>query len=156
MPDCIHVKTEKEYAAAASLFREYASWLNIDLSFQKFSEELEDLKTMYGPPAGGIILYKTIHEFAGCIAIRKTDQDTAELKRMYVKPAFQKKGIGKALLNEALLLAKKCGYKKIRLDTLSNMTPAIELYKKYGFYEIPAYYYNPEKNAVYFEKTLIL
>jgi ribosomal protein S18 acetylase RimI-like enzyme len=57
-------------------------------------------------------------------------------------------------LNEAILIAKKYGYKKIRLDTLSNMTAAIVLYKQNGFYEIPAYYYNPESTAVYFEKNL--
>ena len=154
MPEYIQVITDEEYAVAASLFDQYATWLAIDLSFQNFEEELNNLKNMYAPPDGGIILFKTENDFSGCIAIRRIDADTAELKRMYVKPAFQHKGIGKGLLNEAILLAEKYGYKKIRLDTLSNMTPAIDLYKKNGFYEIPAYYYNPEKTAVYFEKIL--
>ena len=109
---------------------------------------------MYEAPHGGIILSKNENEFTGCIAIRKTDTETAELKRMYVQSAFQHKGIGAGLLHEALLLAKKYGYKKIRLDTLSNMKPAIDLYKRNGFYEIPAYYFNPESTAVYFEKSL--
>lgn len=155
MPEYIHVNTSEEYAAAGYLFREYAAWLNIDLGFQKFNEELLGLKKMYAPPAGGIILSKNVDEYCGCIAIRKIDEETAELKRMYVKPAFQKKGIGAALLNEAILLAKKYGYKKIRLDTLGKMIPAIELYKRNGFNEIPAYYFNPEETAVYFEKILI-
>jgi ribosomal protein S18 acetylase RimI-like enzyme len=154
MPEYVNVKTAEEYAASSSLFREYAAWLDIDLSFQKFEEELHVLGSMYAPPVGGIILSKNENDFSGCIAIRKIDKDTAELKRMYVKPAFQHKGIGTGLLNEAIQLAIKYGYKKIRLDTLSNMTPAIELYKENGFYEIPAYYYNPEKTAVYFEKIL--
>ena len=154
MPEYVHVTTKEEYAAAASLFRQYAAWLNIDLGFQKFAEELNDLETMYAAPYGAIILSRNENNFSGCIAIRKIDTDTAELKRMYVEEKFQHKGIGKGLLNEAIALAKKYGYKKIRLDTLSDMTPAIELYKKNGFYEIPAYYYNPEKAAVYFEKIL--
>lgn len=154
MPEYIFVLSEEEYAAAASLFKEYAAWLNIDLGFQNFSDELQDLQNMYALPEGGILLSKNENEFTGCIAIRKIDTETAELKRMYVKPAFQQKGIGARLLHEAILLAKEYGYKKIRLDTLSNMTPAIKLYKNVGFYEIPAYYFNPESTAVYFEKIL--
>jgi len=154
MREYILAKTGEEYKAAASLFKEYAEWLNIDLGFQKFSEELMQLKDMYGPPFGGIILAKDENDFVGCIAVRKTTATTAELKRMYVKPTNQQSGIGKQLLEEALALAKRYGYKKIQLDTLSNMKPAINLYKKNGFYEIPAYYHNPEKTAVYFEKIL--
>ena len=146
--------TEAEYDAAISLFRQYAAWLNIDLGFQHFEEELVSLKNMYGAPFGGIILCKNGSGYAGCIAIRKIDVDIAELKRMYVRPEFQQLGIGNALLQDALTLAKKYHYKKIRLDTLSNMTPAINLYKRNGFYEIPAYYFNPEKTAVFFEKIL--
>ena len=154
MPDYLHVNTVEEYAAAADLFRQYAAWLKIDLSFQHFEEELTELKKMYSAPFGGIILCKKEMDYVGCIAIRKLDSSIAELKRMYVKPAFQHIGIGKTLLMEALLLAGKHNYYKIRLDTLSNMIPAITLYKKNGFYEIPAYYHNPEPTAVFFEKIL--
>jgi len=154
MPEYIYVTTEQEYEAAAILFNEYAAWLSIDLCFQHFSEELQQLGSMYAPPSGAIILAKLDNEFIGCVGIRKINTGIAELKRMYVKPALHHKGIGKTLLEKALLLAKKFNYEKIRLDTLSNMLPAITLYKKYGFYEIPAYYYNPEKTVVYFEKQL--
>lgn len=154
MPENIHAYTEEEYKAAAVLFREYATWLNIDLSFQHFEEELTHLKEMYGPPFGGIILCRDKKEWIGSIAIRKIDTEIAELKRMYVKPLYQQHGIGNALLQDALLLAKKYDYKKIRLDTLNTMIPAMNLYKRNGFYEIPAYYFNPEKTAVYFEKVL--
>jgi putative acetyltransferase len=154
MTGYLQVKTAEEYIAAAQLFAEYAAWLNIDLSFQHFEEELQQLKIMYGAPAGGIILCRVNNNFAGCVAIRKITADIAELKRMYVQPAQQHKGIGKKLLAEAVLLAKNCNYSCIRLDTLSNMTPAINLYKSHGFYEIPAYYKNPVATAVYFEKLL--
>jgi len=73
---------------------------------------------------------------------------------MFVKPAHQHKGIGKDLLEKAIALAISCNYEYIRLDTLNHMTPAINLYKKYGFYEIPAYYNNPVSTAVYFEKAI--
>lgn len=154
MPENIQVNTDEEYKAAVSLFEQYAAWLNIDLSFQHFEEELVSLKEMYVAPFGGILLCKHEAEYVGCIAIRKIDAEIAELKRMYVKSTFQQLGIGNALLQDALAMAKKYHYKKIRLDTLSNMTPAINLYKRNGFYEIPAYYFNPEETAVFFEKIL--
>lgn len=151
MFDYIIVQSDGEYAIAARLFEEYAAWLKIDLSFQKFDEELTVLKAMYAAPDGGIILCKTGNEFIGCVAIRKINNSTAELKRMFVHTAFQGKGIGKILLEKAIELADNAGYLSIRLDTLNYMLPAINLYKKYGFYEIPAYYHNPNETAVYFE-----
>ena len=144
--------TDDEYKQAALLFKEYAAWLNIDLSFQHFDDELLELKVMYANPNGGIMLCKNEDEFIGCVAIRKIDNNIAELKRMFIKPAYQKKGIGKTLLEKAVELAKLLNYKTMRLDTLNYMAPAINLYKQYGFYQISAYYNNPNETAVYFEK----
>lgn len=151
MVDYIIAHTNEEYSNAALLFKEYAAWLNIDLGFQHFNEELKELKTMYGKPEGGIILCKEGNEFIGCVGIRKIGDNIAELKRMYIKPAFQKQGTGVALLQKAVEFARALNYNVIRLDTLNYMIPAINLYKKYGFYEIPAYYNNPNETAVYFE-----
>ena len=154
MPEYIIVNSPEEYQAAAKLFTEYAQWLGIDLSFQHFDEELQILETMYGPPEGGIILCKQDNEFIASVAIRKFADGIAELKRMYVQPAYQQSGIGKTLMENSIELAIACGYKKIVLDTLNDMIPAIRLYKKYGFAEIPAYYHNPNATVVYFEKVL--
>jgi putative acetyltransferase len=150
----ITAHTREEYAAAAELFREYAAAINVNLDFQHFDEELEALQQMYGAPHGGIILCRQDEHFIACVAVRKITEDTAELKRMYVQPAHQGKGIGKLLLQKVLDMARQCGYKKIRLDTLNYMHPAIALYRHNGFYEIPAYYHNPIPTAVYFEKML--
>ena len=150
----ITVYTETEYAAASALFKEYADWLNIDLSFQNFEEELLQLKEMYSEPNGSIFLLQHADEFIGCVAIRKKEEGIAELKRMYIKPTTRKTGGGTMLLKTALAAAKLLNYDLIRLDTLANMTPAINLYKKHGFYEIAPYYFNPEENAVFFEKKL--
>ena len=154
MPEYITVKNDDDYKIAALLFNEYANWLKIDLSFQKFDDELLSLKSMYGPSKGTIILCKSENEFIACVAVRPIDENIAELKRMYVRPSFQGIGIGEKLLELSLSFAKEAGYKKARLDTLNTMTPAMNLYIKNGFYKIPAYYYNPEPTAVYFEKEL--
>ena len=154
MPEIIIANTNEEYEAAAKLFKEYAAWLNIDLRFQQFDEELLHLSEMYSEPNGAIFLLKDNNEFIGCVAVRKKETDVAELKRMYIKPNSRKGGGGSLLLIAALEKATMLGYKKIRLDTLATMTPAINLYKKNGFYEIAPYYFNPEENAVFFEKEL--
>ena len=154
MREYLVIKTDVEYNAAIRLFKEYAEWLNIDLGFQHFDEELQNLKTMYNSTDGGIILCKENDNFIACVAIRKITKDIAELKRMFVQSIHQHKGVGKILLEKAITLAVKCNYKYIRLDTLNHMKPAINLYKKYGFYEIEAYYNNPVSTAVYFEKKL--
>ena len=150
----ITVHTETEYAAASALFKEYADWLNINLSFQNFEEELLQLKEMYSEPNGAIFLLQEEVAFVGCVAIRKKEEGIAELKRMYIKPTTRKTGGGTMLLEKALAAAKLLNYDLIRLDTLANMIPAINLYKKHGFYEIAAYYFNPEDNAVFFERKL--
>jgi len=154
MFEYVFVKTDEEYAAAVKLFTEYAAWLAVDLGFQHFDEELQNLKSVYNFNDGGIILCKVNDEFIGSVAIKRINTDVAELKRMYVQPLYQKKGIGHQLLKEAINLAKKNKYNFIRLDTLNYMLPAINLYKKNKFYEIPPYYNNPNATAVYFERKL--
>ena len=143
-----------DYANAKVLFEEYATAINIDLCFQKFDDELSSLEQMYHQPMGGIILAEEEGYFIGCVGVRRIDATTGELKRMYVKPGNQQKGIGKNLLHQAIELAKNCNYTQLKLDTLSSMESAIRLYKANGFYEIAPYYTNPIATAFYFEKGL--
>ena len=150
----VPVTSGEEYTEAKKLFREYAALINIDLAFQNFEEELSAINKMYAPPAGGIILCKADEKFVGCIAIRKIEEHICEIKRMYVDPIFQGRGIGKELLEKALQLAKYYNYELIRLDTLNYMEQAIRLYKQYGFYEIEPYYFNPNTTAIFFEKRV--
>ena len=150
----IPASSDEDYTEAKNLFRKYAALINIDLAFQKFEEELSAVNKMYSPTTGGIILCKSDKIFAGCIAIRKINDNVCELKRMYVNQNFQGKGIGKNLLEKALQLAKDYNYKRMRLDTLTQISPAIHLYHQYGFYEIAPYYFNPNTTAVFFEKRL--
>ena len=146
--------TDEDYATAGLLFKEYAKAININLDFQHFDEEIKGLKQMYSKPHGGIILTMEHEEIIGCVALRKLQEDIGELKRMYIRPGHQNKGIGKQLLEQSLNLARQCNYAAVRLDTLNHMESAIHLYKKAGFYEIPPYYNNPLSTALYFEKKL--
>ncbi|CAL1519202.1 GNAT family N-acetyltransferase [Chitinophaga sp. MM2321] len=131
------------------LFREYANWLNVDLSFQQFEEEMSNLPGPYAAPTGALFLAKVDGQVAGCVAVRSFDNSTAEMKRLFVKDTFKGRGVGKALASEAIRESKKMGYKRILLDTLAHMRPAIELYTSLGFQPIAAYYDNPISSAVY-------
>ena len=154
MPEYILANSQLEYEAAQLLFNEYAQWLNIDLCFQNFDKELQQLSIMYAATNGGIVLCKKNNDLRGCSAIRKIDTTSCELKRMWVQLPYQKLGIGETLLKECIALAKKLNYKEILLDTLKRLQPAIKLYKKYNFIETEAYYKNPNNNVVYMKLVL--
>lgn len=150
----IIANTEQDYEAAAVLFKEYSSWLQVDLCFQSFNEELKTLEKMYSKQDGGIVLCKDGNKYVGCSAIRRIDETACELKRMWVQLPYQKKGIGELLLKECIAIAKNLQYKTIKLDTLQRLLPAIHLYKKYGFLETTSYYHNPLENVVYMELAI--
>lgn len=157
MANLKEVTTIEAYEQARALFKAYARELEIDLSFQNFSQEIDDIEIQYARPAGCLYLaYKTSEKPIGCFGIRQWDKSTCELKRMYLKKQYRRLGIGELLLNKAIEAGYELGYKKIRLDTLPSMKSAIKLYERFGFKEIAPYRYNPIEGAKYFEKVLRL
>lgn len=138
-----------------SLFREYANWLSVDLSFQRFEEELSNLpEPYYEAPSGALFLALWNGQPAGCVGVRHFENSTCEMKRLFVREAFKGQGIGKALARRAIEAGRELGYKRILLDTLAHMRTAIELYTSLGFHPIAAYYDNPISDAVYLSMML--
>lgn len=147
--------SDDHFAMAAQLFKEYASQIGIGLEFQNFEEEVRNLERQYARPQGVIYLIFDLKGAAiGCFGIRKLESTIAELKRMYVKPKFRGRGIGREMLKKSKDIGRQLEYQKMRLDTLSTMHAAIALYETMGFYEIDAYRYNPIPGAKYFEVDL--
>ena len=143
-----------EFEDGRKLFEEYVASLGVDLSFQDFSKELQVIDRQYNQPEGALLLAYHDGVAIACAGVRKLDDSTAELKRMYVRDGFKGQGIGVQLMQRSLQAAREQGYRKIRLDTLKTMIKAQALYRSFGFYEIPSYRYNPLEGAVYMEKQL--
>jgi ribosomal protein S18 acetylase RimI-like enzyme len=146
--------SESDLTLVRELFTEYANSLGFDLGFQSFNDELNQLPGHYSPPFGSILLAFHDSKIAGCVAVKKIESDIAEMKRLYVRPDFQGKKIGRGLAEEIISIAKQKGYKRIRLDTVPSMKAAISLYQSLGFHSIPAYRENPIKGSMYLEKAL--
>lgn len=137
-----------------ALWREYQRAIGVDLCFQGFERELETLPGAYARPGGRILVAREGEDPAGCGALRPLETGIAELKRMWVRPAFRGRKAGR-LVAEALVEAARAeGYRAIRLDTLGTMREARALYRSLGFREIPAYYGNPLPDVVYMELAL--
>ncbi|ABM93150.1 GNAT family N-acetyltransferase [Methylibium petroleiphilum] len=139
--------------ATRQIFREYAEALGIDLCFQNFDAELAALPGDYAEPAGVLLLAYCDGELAGCGALRpllESDEANAcEMKRLYVRRAFRRFGLGRLLAQALIDRARSRGYSAMLLDTLDDMEAARELYASLGFEEVPPYYYNPIPGAHY-------
>ena len=135
------------------MFLEYAAWVSDDICFESFERELAGLPGAYAPPEGGLLVGMVNGQFAGCVGFRKLGAGAAEMKRLYVRPAFRDYGLGRDLTLRIADEAKRAGYKVLRLDTLPRMHRAIALYQGLGFLEIPGYGDNPP-GAICFELAL--
>lgn len=143
-----------QIAAVRELIAEYGAALERDLSFQGFAEELAGLPGDYAPPRGCLLLALVEDAPAGCVALRAEQGDAAEMKRLYVRPAHRKLGLGELLARAILAEARARGYRRVRLDTLPEMAPAQALYRRLGFRAIPPYYESPIAGTSFLEVEL--
>lgn len=147
--------SKKEFEIARILFEEYAASINVDLCFQGFDDELKTIHVQYNLPKGCLYLVYYGDKAIGCAAIREFENNTGELKRMYLKPECRGLKLGEKLLELMIRKAKELSYAKLRLDTLPQMKEALQLYKRFGFTEIGSYRFNPVEGTVYMEKEIV-
>lgn len=155
MIELIQVESEEHLDFIRELFKEYEKSLGFDLDFQDFEKELAKLPGEYAAPDGCLLLVFYGKNIAGCAGLRKLEQGICEMKRMYVRPNFRGKGIGRVMLVRILEIARAIGYERMRLDTIDTMRTAISLYKSLGFKKIEPYRYNPINGASYMELLLV-
>jgi GNAT superfamily N-acetyltransferase len=151
-------RSADELALTRQIFSEYALQLGVDLCFQDFAAELEDLPGDYDAPLGALLLAWVDGELAGCCALRPLHSvdyaNAAEMKRLYVRQSFRRFGLGRQLAEAVLDAARTAGYHCVLLDTLDDMESARALYTDLGFVEIPPYYHNPIAGAHYLKVDL--
>lgn len=144
--------------ATRAIFREYAATLEVDLCFQGFEAELASLPGDYAAPAGALLLAYVDGEVAGCGGYRPLPEcdypNACEMKRLFVRRAFRRFGLGRTLAEALIDSARRAGYSCMLLDTLDDMEAARGLYGALGFAEIPPYYFNPIPGAHYLKVEL--
>jgi putative acetyltransferase len=144
-----------QIAQARELFLEYAQSLGFSLCFQNFDKELASLPGDYAPPEGRLLLAEYQGQLAGCVALHKLEGDICEMKRLYLRPQFRGKGLGRVLADRIIAEARQIGYSRMRLDTVEPvMKDAVAMYRRIGFREIAPYCANPIAGALYMELLL--
>ena len=133
------VESSTELAAIRALFQEYSEALDVDLEYQGFTAELVHLPGAYAAPDGALLLARIGDAVAGCVALRRLDEQVCEMKRLYVRPAHRGLGLGAMLVEAAIENARRLGYVEMWLDTLHTMIGAHQLYRRLGFREIAPY-----------------
>ncbi len=151
----VQATSPSQIAQARELFLEYAQSLGFSLCFQSFDQELAGLPGDYAPPGGRLLLAEYENALAGCVALHELEPDICEMKRLYLRPAFRGKGLGRALAEAVIAEARRIGYRRMRLDTIEPiMKDAVALYRRLGFKETAPYRANPIEGAMYMELEL--
>ncbi|HEY6237583.1 MAG TPA: GNAT family N-acetyltransferase [Thermoplasmata archaeon] len=146
--------SRRNVVAARRLFREYAEQIGIDLCFEGFDEELEQLDRVYGPPRGALWIAWAGGRPVGCVGLRPYSRTDGEMKRLYVRAGLRGTGVGRRLVHALLTRARLLGFRAVRLDSLPTMRAAQALYRSLGFRPIPPYKENPVAGAVYLRLPL--
>jgi putative acetyltransferase len=154
MTNILQADFQKQLSQIRKILGEYATSLGFDLHFQEFEREVAQLPGEYAPPGGRLLLAVEGDKIAGCVALRKLDQSTCEMKRLYVRPEFRGRSLGRDLAEAIIQEAREIGYQRMRLDTVPFMRSAIALYRSLGFREIEPYRYNPIEGAKFMELDL--
>ena len=147
---------------ARVLFREYADGVAEPCCFASFEQELAGLPGEYAPPGGALLLARVNTRglagdgvvAVGCVALRRHDPSSGEMKRLYVRDRYRGSGLGRRLAGDVIGECRKRGYARLLLDTLPKMTEAIALYRSLGFRETEPYSSAPTPGAIFFELKL--
>ena len=151
----LQASSSAQITQARELFLEYAESLGFSLCFQNFDRELVGLPGDYAPPEGRLLMAEYEGQLAGCVALHKIEPGICEMKRLYLRPQFRGKRLGRALAEHLIAEARLMGYRRMRLDTVEPvMKDAVAMYRAMGFREIAPYRPNPMAGTLYMELEL--
>lgn len=133
----------EDLAAVTTIFREYVLSPTVDLGFQDYEQEFAQLPGNYAQSDGCILLAIVAQDVMGCAALRRVDDHTCELKRVYVRPSARGMDLGRQLVLRMLHDAKAAGYDRMCLDVLPEFVAAQRLYESLGFVAAEPVSFNP-------------
>ncbi len=147
MLSVLRVETDDHRRQVRELFWEYLVWANaqldreFDISFDIRQLLEDDMVTLhkFAPPHGCLLLAYAQGALAGCACLRMIGPQVGEIKRMYVRPQYRRKGVGRALVAGLIDEACQMGYHTLRLDSARFMQDAQALYRSFGFSLIAPY-----------------
>ena len=144
-----------EIETVRALFGEYRAYLGPNMQLPGYDEEMAGLPGDYAPPSGEILLARDGDGAAlGCAVLRALAVGAGEIKRLYVREAARGMGLGRALTLEIEAIARRAGYRELKLDSLPRLVAAISLYRSLGFADVPRYNDNPNPGVVFMGKRL--
>lgn len=150
----IQASSPEEISQARELFREYGASPDFCVCFKGFDEEVQSLPGIYAPPGGRLLIADLDGEAAGCIGFRKLEPGVCEIRRLYVRPRYRGKRLGRTLAEAIIAQARQAEYHTARLGTLPVMKEAIALYQSLGFVPVAPYKDNALAGAIYMELSL--
>lgn len=126
-----------------AIFREYVASPSVSLDFQDYEPEFAALPGKYAAPDGRLLLAWKDGAVVGCAALRKVDDRTCEMKRVYIRAAARGHGLGRRLVESIIAQARAAGYVRICLDVLPEFKAAQGIYQSLGFVPAPPVSFNP-------------
>ena len=151
----IQATSEDQIDQVRALFREYHTWIGTAICFRDFEKELAELPGRYGGEDGRLLLGLFEERLAGCVALRRLDESTCEMRRLFLRAEFQGNGLGREMAQKIIDEARSIGYAKMRLNTHpGKMDRAVALYRSFGFTEIPRYTSYPIPDTIFMELDL--
>ncbi|MGQ0511692.1 MAG: GNAT family N-acetyltransferase [Betaproteobacteria bacterium] len=152
--EVVPARSPEEIERIRHLFREYSELVSAALCFQGFDRELAGLPGAYVPPDGALLLARGPGGDAGCVAMKRLDRHSAEMKRLFVRNAYRGTGLGRRLANLVIDSARDAGCGRLVLDTMPHLTEAIALYRSMGFRDCAPYLAEPTPGALCLELSL--
>ena len=144
----------EDHAAVARELADYLSYIGDALDAEGLDHDIAHWQEEYDGRTGVLLVVAdAAGEVVGTAAVRLLEPGVGEIKRMWLRPAWQGRGLGRRLMDACLDEARRLGSRALRLDTQAKLEAAVGLYRAYGFSEVARYNDN-HRADIWMERVL--